>query len=311
MQDSCSRVAFHRPIESSSQHTPFLVFAGQMLHAERCGQSCVTERGYVERGVVRPLRKKSCFSFFRGAKGSAGSVVRRMPQVSASSEDGRIFTEKPKGTVKPKGAARSQQQKSKVLDSRRFWASPSMRTGLRGLAAALLFSSVATSPVLFAQVPAAAPAAPSLPLCAPQVIGNRRIPKESVVARLFSHQGDPFDAATVERDFNQLWNTGYFEDVRIERVDTPTCTQLVVYVREKPTIGEIVYKGLNAVTQSDVLERFKKAKVGISVESQYDPARIARAEVVLKGLLAEHGHQFATVNYEIKTIPPAASPSCT
>ncbi len=228
-----------------------------------------------------------------------------MPQVSASSEDGRIFTEKPKGTVKPKGAARSQQQKSKVLDSRRFWASPSMRTGLRGLAAALLFSSVATSPVLFAQVPAAAPAAPSLPLCAPQVIGNRRIPKESVVARLFSHQGDPFDAATVERDFNQLWNTGYFEDVRIERVDTPTCTQLVVYVREKPTIGEIVYKGLNAVTQSDVLERFKKAKVGISVESQYDPARIARAEVVLKGLLAEHGHQFATVNYEIKTIPPA------
>ncbi len=76
-------------------------------------------------------------------------------------------------------------------------------------------------------------------------------------------------------------------------------------VREKPTIGEITYKGLNAVTQSDVLERFKKAKVGISVESQLDFTRIKRAEVVLKGLLAEHGHQFATVNYELKTIPPA------
>ncbi len=182
-----------------------------------------------------------------------------------------------------------------------------MRTGLRGLAAVALFAPMpAASSLLFAQAPAApAAAAPSLPLCAPQVIGNRRIPKESVVARLFSHQGDQFDAATVERDFNQLWNTGYFEDVRIERVDAPTCTQLIVYVREKPTIGEITYKGLNAVTQSDVLERFKKAKVGISVESQYDPTRIKRAEVVLKGLLAEHGHQFATVNYELKTIPPA------
>ncbi len=208
--------------------------------------------------------------------------------------------------MKPKGVARSQQQKSEAGATGRFWASPSARTGLRGLAAALLFSPLATIPaVSFAQAPAVTAAAPSLPLCAPQVIGNRRIPKESVVARLFSHQGDQYDAATVERDFNQLWNTGYFEDVRIERVDAATCTQLIVYVREKPTIGEINYKGLNAVTVSDALERLKKAKVGISVESQYDPARITRAEVVLKGLLAEHGHQFATVNYEIKTIPPA------
>ncbi|MEO6981847.1 MAG: POTRA domain-containing protein, partial [Edaphobacter sp.] len=142
-------------------------------------------------------------------------------------------------------------------------------------------------------------------LCQPQVIGNRRIPKESVLARLFSHQGDQYDPLVVERDFNSLWNTGYFDDVRIEKVDTPKCTQLVIYVREKPTIREINYKGLNAVTQSDVLERFKKAKVSLSVESQYDPTKIKRAEVVLRNLLAEHGHQFATIRTEIKTIPPA------
>jgi outer membrane protein insertion porin family len=143
-------------------------------------------------------------------------------------------------------------------------------------------------------------------LCEPQVIGNRRIPKESVLARLFSRQNDLYDPQVVERDFNSLWNTGYFENVRIERVDTPKCVQLVIYVREKPTIREINYKGLNAVTQSDVLERFKKAKVALSVESQYDPTKIKRAEVVLRDLLAEHGHQFATIRTEVKTIPPAA-----
>ena len=62
----------------------------------------------------------------------------------------------------------------------------------------------------------------------------------------------------------------------------------------------------NAVTQSDVLERFKKEKVGLSVESQYDPTKIKRAETVLKQLLAEHGHQFATIKTEVKTIPPAS-----
>jgi outer membrane protein insertion porin family len=143
-------------------------------------------------------------------------------------------------------------------------------------------------------------------LCQPQVIGNRRIPNESVLARLFSRQNDLYDPLVVERDFNSLWNTGYFEDVQIERVDTPKCVQLVIYVREKPTIREINYTGLNAVTQSDVLDRFKKAKVPLSVESQYDATKIARAVVVLKDLLAEHGHQFSTVTPEIKKIPPAS-----
>jgi len=143
-------------------------------------------------------------------------------------------------------------------------------------------------------------------LCQPQVIGNRRIPKESVLARLFSRQNDLYDPLVVERDFNSLWNTGYFEDVQIERVDTPKCVQLIIYVREKPTIREINYTGLSAVTQSDVLDRFKKAKVPLSVESQYDATKIARAVVVLKDLLAEHGHQFATVTPEIKKIPPAS-----
>ncbi len=142
-------------------------------------------------------------------------------------------------------------------------------------------------------------------LCQPEVIGNRRIPKESVLARLFSRQNDLYDPQVVERDFNSLWNTGYFEDIQIERMDTPKCVQLIIYVKEKPTIRDINYKGLNAVTVSDVLERFKKAKVPVSVESQYDATKIARAVVVLKDLLAEHGHQFATVTPEIKKIPPA------
>jgi len=143
-------------------------------------------------------------------------------------------------------------------------------------------------------------------LCQPQVIGNRRIPKESVLARLYSRQNDLYDPLVVERDFNSLWNTGYFDDVRIERVDSPKCVQLIIYVKEKPTIREINYKGLSSVTQSDIVDRFKKAKVSLSVESQYDPTKIKRAEVVLKDLLAEHGHQFATIKTEVKTIPPAA-----
>jgi outer membrane protein insertion porin family len=139
-----------------------------------------------------------------------------------------------------------------------------------------------------------------------RVIGNRRIPKETVLARLFTHPGDTYDPVSIERDFNSLWNTGYFEDLRIEREDSEKGIILNVFVREKPTIREINYKGLNAVSVSDVLDRFKKEKVGISVESQYDPTKIMRAVTVLKDILSEHGHQFAIVKPDIKTIPPAS-----
>ena len=162
--------------------------------------------------------------------------------------------------------------------------------------------------ILLALVVIAGSALAQQPLTIEQirVIGNRRIPKETVLARLFTHPGDAYDAISIERDFNSLWNTGYFDDLRIEREDSEKGIILNIFVQERPTIREINYKGLNAVSQSDVLDRFKKEKVGLSVESQYDPTKIKRAETVLKDILSEHGHQFATIKTEVKTIPPAS-----
>ena len=139
-----------------------------------------------------------------------------------------------------------------------------------------------------------------------KVHGNRRIPVDTVKARIFTKVGDVYDQAAVERDFNALWNTNYFEDIRFEREQSDKGWILHIYLKERPTIREINYTGLNAVSTSDVLDRFKERKVGLSVESQYDPTKIKKAEVALKGLLAEHGRQFATIRTEIRPIPPAA-----
>src|SRR6202522_3215165 len=138
------------------------------------------------------------------------------------------------------------------------------------------------------------------------VHGNRRIPSDTVKGRMFSKVGDVYDQAAIERDFNALWNTGYFEDIRFEREQSDKGWILHIYLKERPTIREINYTGLNAVSTSDVLDRFKERKVGLSVESQYDPTKIKKAEVALKELLAEHGHQFATIRTEVRPIPPAA-----
>ena len=139
-----------------------------------------------------------------------------------------------------------------------------------------------------------------------EVHGNRRIPAETIRSRIFTRAGDVYDEAALERDFNSLWNTSYFEDIRFERENTPKGVVIHIYVKERPTIREINYEGLNSVTKSDVLDRFKERKVGLSVESQYDPTKVKHAEVVIKELLSEHGRQFSTIRTEIRPIPPAA-----
>jgi outer membrane protein insertion porin family len=138
------------------------------------------------------------------------------------------------------------------------------------------------------------------------VTGNRRIPADTIRARIFTKPGDIYDEASLERDFNSLWNTGYFEDIKFLREETPKGWRIIVQVKEKATIREINYTGLSSVSNSDVLDRFKQDKVGLVVESQYDPTRIKRAEVSIKNLLSEHGRQFATIRTEVRQIPPAA-----
>ena len=149
-------------------------------------------------------------------------------------------------------------------------------------------------------------AAQSDVITAIEIHGNRRIPADTIRARIFTRPGDVYDQAAIERDFNSLWNTDYFEDIRFERERTPKGWIIHIYVKERPTIREITYVGLNSVSTSDVLDRFKERKVGLSPESQYDPTKIKKAEVVLKELLSEHGRQFATVKTVYRQIPPAA-----
>ena len=68
-------------------------------------------------------------------------------------------------------------------------------------------------------------------------------------------------------------------------------------------IRRIQYKGNKSVSESDILDRYKMAKVGLTIESEFDPTVITKAAVTLKELLAEHGRQFASVKPTYERLP--------
>jgi len=138
-----------------------------------------------------------------------------------------------------------------------------------------------------------------------EFIGNRRIRTDTLKARIFSREGDPYNEDTLRRDFQALWNTQFFEDVRLQVEDSsdrPDGKIIIFNVTERPQIRRIRYEGNKSISESDILDRFKERKVGLSVESPFDPTKIKKAEVVLKELEGEHGRQFATVTPQFERI---------
>jgi outer membrane protein insertion porin family len=136
--------------------------------------------------------------------------------------------------------------------------------------------------------------------------GNRRIRGETLLGRMFTRAGDPYSAEGLERDFQALWNTQYFDDIRLEVQDSPdrpNAKIVIFHVDERPVIRRIEYHGLKSVSESDILDQYKDRKVNLSVEGSFDPTKIEKAVVVIRDLESEHGHQFATVKTTYQRIP--------
>jgi outer membrane protein insertion porin family len=137
--------------------------------------------------------------------------------------------------------------------------------------------------------------------------GSRRVPQDTLKAMIFSRKGDVYNEDTMRRDFMALWNTNRFDDIRLETEKGDLGGVIVRFVlTERRMVRNITYPGLKSASISDVLDRLKERKVGMVQESMYDPNVINHAAIVIKELLGERGHQFATVTPELHQIPPSS-----
>jgi outer membrane protein insertion porin family len=136
--------------------------------------------------------------------------------------------------------------------------------------------------------------------------GARRVPQDTLRAMVLSRRGDKIDQDSLRRDFMALWNTGRYDDIRVEIEPGKTGQILRFVLTERQVVRSITYPGIKSITLSEVLDRFKERRVGLSIESVYDPSKVQRAKVVLQEFLAERGRQFAEITPEIRQLPPSS-----
>jgi outer membrane protein insertion porin family len=138
-----------------------------------------------------------------------------------------------------------------------------------------------------------------------QFRGQRKVPQDTLRGLIFTKKGDVYDEEAVHRDFISLWNSGRFDDLRVEKEKGPNGGVLLRFVvTERRTVHTIDYTGNKSVSKSEILDRFKERHVNLTPESQFDPGKVQRAKNVLQDYEAERGHQYASVVPQIRQVPP-------
>jgi outer membrane protein insertion porin family len=138
-----------------------------------------------------------------------------------------------------------------------------------------------------------------------EIRGNRRIPRESILYYIQSKPEDRVNRDQLRRDLEAVIGTGWFDPLQTRLFEDvgPRGGRIIIFqVREYPIIRDLQYRGMKSVTESEVLTRFKERRVGVSKESQLDPAKVNAARNVMRELISEKGHPDAQVDVEIQEI---------
>lgn len=88
-----------------------------------------------------------------------------------------------------------------------------------------------------------------------EVIGQKKIEKEAVLARLKSKVGEAFGEEKVADDIRALFKMGYFVQIEVFKDAKDNGVTLEYKVSEKPTISEITFEGNEELKSEDMAEQ--------------------------------------------------------
>jgi outer membrane protein insertion porin family len=174
---------------------------------------------------------------------------------------------------------------------------------LRRTAMGILCSAVIAGPAAEAMDPPNSGAAPSdggALVEAVRVELNRWLPAETYLHYISTKPGDRYDELRLRDDFRHLWQTGLLDDLLLDVSDGRLGKVLTFRVSERKRIGTIDYRGSGAVTKSGIEDKLKEKEIEFKTGSLFDLLAVKRVEGLIRGMLQDAGHPFATVRHEVK-----------
>ncbi len=120
--------------------------------------------------------------------------------------------------------------------------------------------------------------------------GNRKIDTGTIRQKIHNKVGDPFSQSAIASDLKSLYQTGYFDQIRVYARGFEGGVALTFVVRERPTVEKISFVGNNNESDSDL-----RKKMTILPASFYDGYEVHQNVRRILELYRKSGYYNASV----------------
>ena len=135
------------------------------------------------------------------------------------------------------------------------------------------------------------------------VEGGLTLTQDTVTYYLGLEPGDPLDPEILDEGFHRLWDSGLFEDVRIEQEELPDGrVKLYVIVKERPFVLEVDFEGNDKLSTSKLKDGLDERGIDVPRNVPLRMAQLAKIQAGLKEIYNEAGYRSAQIAYTIEDV---------
>jgi len=125
--------------------------------------------------------------------------------------------------------------------------------------------------------------------------GNKRIEAAAIIQALSFRSGENFSAKKIKESLLNLYDLGFFKNIQFYQQSSPQWVDIIIQLKEKPSISEIIFVGLKQITEKDIREKLLNKQYMI-----IDDGNITSDVRMITQELHRKGYHLANVSYELK-----------
>ncbi|MCM8792131.1 MAG: outer membrane protein assembly factor BamA [Candidatus Omnitrophica bacterium] len=129
-----------------------------------------------------------------------------------------------------------------------------------------------------------------------EIIGNRSISTNTILSKIKSRVGQPYQENIINDDIKRLYLLGFFSDISVKTEDVADGVKVIINVVERPILEKISFEGMKRIyIKEDKLKEMLKSK-----EKEYlDYVKLREDVDIIKELYVKKGYLDTQVEYKL------------
>ena len=138
-----------------------------------------------------------------------------------------------------------------------------------------------------------------------EVVGNSSVASDTIRVYLGVNPGDPYNPEAIRKNFTNLWQTGLFDDIKVEAERGDTGVVVRAIVKERPRISSVEYRGNKELNAQKIQEALERDKIDLHIGNTIEQTLVRRAAESIKNAYTEGGGtaDLLVVDVKDKTAP--------